>query len=85
MDTITTTTVTSTNGWDIADMINGLVSPDLDVQVQGQRVDTRWGKPATAYGTGSVSVKVPAKRGSGVNLIWLKPGAEATVTTTTRR
>lgn len=52
------------------------------VLVNGREVTQRFGsdKVATAWGTGSVSVKVKARRGSGFAEVWVKTGQSAEFT-----
>lgn len=58
----------------IAAQINEAYAAGKTVTVNGNRVKS-WGKtPAKVWGTGSMSVDIPTKRGNKTTPIWYKPG-----------
>ena len=58
---------------ELADMINDAYAKGLSVTVAGHKVKA-FGRPASVWGTGSLSVSVVAKKPGRTNQIWFRPG-----------
>lgn len=84
---MTTTTKTHTltnqpsNAPAFADALNLLRKHNDRMSVNGREVDaaTTLSSVATSFGTGSVSVRVKARRGNGFAQVWVKPGQSVEV------
>jgi hypothetical protein len=78
-----TVELTDYNGLDIVTEINAAIASDLVVTINGDTVNTRFGRKVSHWGTGSVSFEVDSKRGSvNTRTMWLKPGRTINWTST---
>lgn len=69
------TTITEINVHDIADEVNARFAAGEALTVGGRQLKSIWGKPATVWGTGSLSIDVKTRKGNGVTQIWFKQGS----------
>jgi hypothetical protein len=74
-----TFTLSNENLYQVEELVNQAVEQGRTVTVNGSVAQYRWGKPASSWGTGSLSVKTPARTTRGTREDWYKLGAKLTV------
>lgn len=82
--TLGTDIVPTEHGWmhaahDLEDKVNALVESlkdqDVVIGIGGRIVDTRYNRRvANGYGTGKMSIRTKANKGSGSFDVWVRPG-----------
>lgn len=55
-------------------LIESLKDQDVVIGIGGRIVDTRYAGVASAYGTGKMSIRTRANKGSGSFDVWVRPG-----------